>query len=196
MLYQSPQGSRGGIHGQDHRDLSVSPSHGVRFRQVGFGARPGADRCRLDRGRPGHGGDGARGLRHRHGHARRRDPGEPHPAWGRAGGRHAWRIREGLCAEGDSEPDPIGSEVGVAGDYPALEPDDGGNASGTASLPLTLEKGSEYHVDVYETESADVVVACGDLRGNPEGQDRPDERMIAPVGRSVPGAGSTVTASI
>ena len=83
---------------------------------------------------------------------------------GAVDGRHAWRIREGLCAEGDSDPDPIGSEVGVAGDYPALEPDGGGNASGTASLPLTLEKGSEYHVDVYETESANVVVACGDLQ--------------------------------
>ena len=83
---------------------------------------------------------------------------------GSTDGRHAWRIREGLCPEGDAEPDPTGSEVGGESDYPVLEPNDNGNASGTASLPVMLEKGAEYHVDVYETENADVVVACGDLQ--------------------------------
>jgi hypothetical protein len=83
---------------------------------------------------------------------------------GATGGRHAWRIREGRCPEGDSEPEPVGGEIGGGNDYPVLEPNENGNASGTASLGVTLQKDAEYHVDVYETEEAGVVVACGDLQ--------------------------------
>ena len=82
---------------------------------------------------------------------------------GASGGRHAWRIREGRCPAGDSEPDPVGAEVGGAGDYPVLEPSESGNASGTATLTTRLEPDGEYHLDVYGSEDAESVVACGDL---------------------------------
>ncbi|HEY7471172.1 MAG TPA: hypothetical protein VIE68_02390 [Gemmatimonadota bacterium] len=82
---------------------------------------------------------------------------------GATGGRQAWRIRVGRCPEGDSEPDPVGAEVGGGSEYPALVPNEGGFASGTASLGVALDSDAEYHLDVYETEDARVVVACGDL---------------------------------
>ena len=83
---------------------------------------------------------------------------------GTAGGRHPWRIREGRCPGGDSEPGPVGNEVGGADDYPPLEPNEGGNASGTAILGVMLARDAEYHLDVYESEENMSVVACGDLR--------------------------------
>lgn len=83
---------------------------------------------------------------------------------GTAGGRHPWRIREGNCPSGDSEPGPVGNEVGGDADYPPLEPGDAGNASGTAILPLMLARDQEYHIDIYESEENMSVVSCGDLR--------------------------------
>jgi hypothetical protein len=81
-----------------------------------------------------------------------------------AGGHHPWRIREGRCPGGDSEPGPVGNEVGGAGAYPPLEPNASGNASRTAILALMLERDAEYHLDVYESEENMSVVACGDLQ--------------------------------
>ena len=83
---------------------------------------------------------------------------------GIAGGRHPWRIREGRCPGGDSEPGSVGNEVGGAGDYPPLEPNDSGNASRTAILAIMLPLEREYHLDVYESEENMSVVACGDLQ--------------------------------
>ena len=83
---------------------------------------------------------------------------------GTAGGRHPWRIREGRCPGGDSEPGPVGNEVGGADDYPPLEPNEGGNASRTAILALMLAPDAEYHLDVYQSEENMSVVACGDLQ--------------------------------
>jgi hypothetical protein len=81
-----------------------------------------------------------------------------------AGGSHPWRIREGHCPSGDSEPGAVGNEVGGAGDYPPLEPNDSGNASRTAILAIMLARDGEYHIDVYESEENMSVVACGDLQ--------------------------------
>lgn len=82
---------------------------------------------------------------------------------GSAGGNHPWHIREGLCPVGDSEPAPVGAEVGSAAAYPPLEPNERGNASATAVLALQLDPDGDYHVDVYESPDDREVVGCGDL---------------------------------
>lgn len=82
---------------------------------------------------------------------------------GSAGGRHPWGIREGQCPGGDSEPSAAGAEVGPPDAYPALEPNDQGNASATAVLNLSLDPDSEYHVDVYQSAEDSQVVGCGNL---------------------------------
>lgn len=83
---------------------------------------------------------------------------------GTARGSHPWRIRTGSCPVGDSEPGAVGNEVGGSEDYPHLEPNDRGNASGTATLALTLDRDDEYHLDVYQSPDDMSVVACGDLQ--------------------------------
>ena len=82
---------------------------------------------------------------------------------GSAGGHHPWRIREGLCPSGDSEPSAVGAEIGPPDAYPPLEPNDLGNASATAVLNLLLDPDAEYHVDVYQSPDDLEVVGCGDL---------------------------------
>lgn len=83
---------------------------------------------------------------------------------GSAGGNHPWHIHEGLCPVGDSEPSPVGAEIGPPGAYPALEPNDGGNASATATLALQLDPDAEYHVDLHLSPEESEVVGCGDLQ--------------------------------
>jgi hypothetical protein len=83
---------------------------------------------------------------------------------GSAGGHHPWHIHEGLCPAGDSEPSPVGIEVGRSEAYPALEPNERGNASATASLPLQLDPDAEYHVDIHQSQEDASVVGCGDLQ--------------------------------
>lgn len=82
---------------------------------------------------------------------------------GSAGGHHPWRIREGLCPSGDSEPSAAGAEIGPAEAYPPLEPNDQGNASATAVLNLQLDPDAEYHVDVHQSPDDPEVVGCGNL---------------------------------
>lgn len=83
---------------------------------------------------------------------------------GSAGGRHPWHIHSGLCSSGDADPTAVGPEVGDPGAYPALEPNDTGNASATAILGVPLDPDAEYHVDVHQSEDDPTVVGCGDLR--------------------------------
>lgn len=82
---------------------------------------------------------------------------------GSAGGHHPWRIREGLCPSGDSEPSAVGAEIGPSEAYPPLEPNERGNASATAVLNLQLDPDAEYHVDVYQSSEELEVVGCGNL---------------------------------
>jgi hypothetical protein len=82
---------------------------------------------------------------------------------GSAGGHHPWRIREGLCPSGDSEPAPVGAEIGPAEAYPPLEPNEQGNASATAVLNLQLDPDAEYHLDVSQSPDDPEVVGCGNL---------------------------------
>ncbi len=83
---------------------------------------------------------------------------------GSAGGRHPWHIHAGQCPSGDADTTTVGPEVGDPGSYPALEPDDAGNASATATMAVPLDPDAEYHVDVHQSEDDPTVVGCGDLR--------------------------------
>ena len=83
---------------------------------------------------------------------------------GSAGGRHPWHIHAGLCPSGDGDSSAVGPEVGDPGAYPALEPDDAGNASATAVLVVPLDPAAEYHVDVHQSGDDPTVVGCGDLQ--------------------------------
>lgn len=83
---------------------------------------------------------------------------------GSAGGHHPWHIHEGLCPAGDSEPSPVGAEVGRSVAYSELEPNEQGNASATATLNLQLDPDAEYHVDVHQSAEDPQVVGCGDLK--------------------------------
>ena len=83
---------------------------------------------------------------------------------GSAGGHYPWHIHEGLCPAGDSEPSTVGAEVGRSEAYPVLEPNEGGNASATASLNLQLDPDAEYHVDIHQSPEDSEVVGCGNLQ--------------------------------
>jgi hypothetical protein len=83
---------------------------------------------------------------------------------GSAGGRHPWHIHEGLCPAGDSEPSPVGAQVGRAAAYPVLEPNEQGNASATATLNVRLDPDAQYHVDLHQSPEDEEVVGCGDLQ--------------------------------
>ena len=79
---------------------------------------------------------------------------------GSAGGRHPWHVHPGRCGDSGSVE---ASAVGRMDAYPPLEPDERGNASGTASLDASLDPEAEYHVDVHQSLDDATVVGCGDL---------------------------------
>ena len=83
---------------------------------------------------------------------------------GSAGGRHPRHIHAGLCPSGDGDSSAVGPEVGDPAAYPALEPNDAGNASATAVLAVPLDADAEYHVDVHQSGDDPTVVGCGDLQ--------------------------------
>ncbi|HUP19064.1 MAG TPA: hypothetical protein VM778_03825 [Gemmatimonadota bacterium] len=75
---------------------------------------------------------------------------------GSAGGRHPWQIREGRCGEDTAA-------IGRPDAYPPLEPDEQGNASGTASLTEVLDPDTDYRVDIHQSIDDETVVGCGEL---------------------------------
>lgn len=83
---------------------------------------------------------------------------------GSSGGEHPWHIHAGQCPAGDASDAAVGPEVGDPGSYPALQPDDAGNASATAILTAVLDPDAEYHVDIHQSSDDPTVVGCGDLR--------------------------------
>lgn len=75
---------------------------------------------------------------------------------GSPGGVHPWGVRSGWCAGN-------GSLVGTEDEYPALRPNDRGNASATATLPQSLDPGEPYSVAILQGEDDPAIVGCGDL---------------------------------
>jgi hypothetical protein len=76
---------------------------------------------------------------------------------GSAGGVHPWAVHEGTC-------EAEGALVGDSDDYPALEPNDLGNASATATLAVVLTSGEPYALRIYQSaEDREKIVACGEL---------------------------------
>lgn len=76
---------------------------------------------------------------------------------GSAGGRHPWHVHEGHCGEDTGPP------IGRADAYPLLEPNERGNASGTASLTEVLDPDTDYRVDIHQSIDEETVVGCGEL---------------------------------
>ena len=74
-------------------------------------------------------------------------PGEVHP----------WHVHVGTCASG-------GGIVGPASAYTPLTVTGGGNANGTAAIPVTLDPAQSYHVNIHQSPTdMGTIVACGDL---------------------------------
>lgn len=76
---------------------------------------------------------------------------------GAAGGRHPWHIRAGNCGDDPS------AAIGSADAYPPLQPDERGNASGTAILQAVLAPDGDYHVEIHQSADDSTVVGCGRL---------------------------------
>jgi hypothetical protein len=93
---------------------------------------------------------------------------------GSTGGNHPWYVQAGRCESEESSGakgsngsnDPNGSMVGSPGDYPALRPDDSGNASATILIDEQLDPEGDYHVKILQSSGNSTVVGCGDLLSN------------------------------
>lgn len=72
------------------------------------------------------------------------------------GGVHPWGVRAGSCLED-------GTLVGMEDAYPALRPNDRGNASATATLDVALDPEAHYSVAILQGEQDRSIVGCGDL---------------------------------
>lgn len=75
---------------------------------------------------------------------------------GSQGGVHSWGVYEGTC-------DDEGGLVGDAELYPALTPNELGNASATATIPNALSREEPYAIRVFQSEERDTLVGCGEL---------------------------------
>lgn len=76
---------------------------------------------------------------------------------GSGGGVHPWHVHEGSCD---------GPIVGQESAYPALRPDESGNASAVATLEMRLSGDKDYYVNIHESPDDPEIVGCGKLVSN------------------------------
>lgn len=77
---------------------------------------------------------------------------------GAEGGNHPWHVHEGVCESN-------GPIVGSAAMYPALQPDDAGNATAEAHINFPLDPAGSYYVNLHQSANdLGTIVGCGELR--------------------------------
>jgi hypothetical protein len=67
-----------------------------------------------------------------------------------------WRIVQGQCGE-------RGPELGAQAAYRTIMTRGDGSGEVTATLPFPMPSNNAYHVNVYSSRNADVVIGCGGL---------------------------------
>lgn len=71
--------------------------------------------------------------------------------------QHPWHIHSGEC-------DTNGPVVGDASAYPVLTVNADGEATGSATIDVSLETGSDYYINIHKSPSEpETIVACGQI---------------------------------